>query len=207
VAGTTGSGKTALVRTMIISLALTHKRRHLGFVLIDPKGRAFGPLAALPHLLRPVAQQPEEAAQRLNELVRLMLRRDWHNWPPAPRVVVVIDELADLLMTSPEAQVALTRLSQRGREAGLHLIACAQKPSSKVIGSLAKANFPVRLVGRVTSPADARCAAGIGGSGAERLSGMGDFVVVAGGQITRFQAAYISRRELAEVVNHIKQQT
>lgn len=206
VAGTTGSGKTALVRTIVVSLALAHKRRHLGFVLIDPKGRAFGPLTALPHLLRPVAQRPEDAADLMSELVKLMLKRDRNGWPPKPRVVVVIDELADLLMTSPRAQLALTRLTQRGREAGIHLIACTQKPASQVLGSLAKANFPVRLVGRVTSPEDARCAAGVGGSGAERLSGLGDFVVVAGGQVTRFQAAYVPRRELAEVVNQIRQQ-
>jgi S-DNA-T family DNA segregation ATPase FtsK/SpoIIIE len=152
VAGTTGSGKSALARSIIASLALGHRPSQLGFVLIDPKRRAFGPLAGLPHLLRPVLSRPETIEHTLQMLVELMLQRDMDgrivasaNHNGEPRVVVVIDELADLLMaTGRETQVALTRLTQRGREAGIHLVACTQKPASKVVGSLAKANFPVR---------------------------------------------------------------
>jgi S-DNA-T family DNA segregation ATPase FtsK/SpoIIIE len=152
--------------------------------------------------------EPQEALETLQSLVDLMLERDREGRRPAdaghlgePRVVVVIDELADLLMSAgKEAQHALTRLAQRGREAGLHLVACTQKPASAVVGSLAKANFPVRLVGRVTSPEEAKVATGYAGTGAERLRGPGDFIAVVGGQVTRFQAAYISSRELAEVV-------
>jgi S-DNA-T family DNA segregation ATPase FtsK/SpoIIIE len=131
--------------------------------------------------------------------------------PGEPRVVVVIDELADLLMTGTgrernvgaEIQHSLTRLAQRGREAGIHLVACTQKPVSRVVGSLAKANFPVRLVGRVTSAEEAKVATGYPGTGAERLRGPGDFISVAGGQITRFQAAYISNSELIELVRRM----
>jgi len=143
VAGTTGSGKSALTRAIIASLAMRHRRSQLSFVLIDPKRRAFGPLAGLPHLLRPVLSEPEETTQALQSLVRLMLMRDQEGRLPAndglsgdPRVVVVIDELADLLMmTGKQAQQALTRLAQRGREAGIHLIVCTQKPVSQVLGS------------------------------------------------------------------------
>jgi S-DNA-T family DNA segregation ATPase FtsK/SpoIIIE len=208
VAGTTGSGKSALAKTIIASLALGHRPSQMGFVLIDPKRRAFGPLAGLPHLLRPVLSKPATIESTLQTLVELMLTRDREGRVVAsatqngePRVVVVIDELADLLMTTGrETQTALTRLTQRGREAGIHLIACTQKPASQVVGSLAKANFPVRLVGRVTSPEDAKVATGYAGTGAERLRGPGDFIVVNAGQVTRFQVAYISPQEMATVV-------
>jgi S-DNA-T family DNA segregation ATPase FtsK/SpoIIIE len=208
VAGTTGSGKSALAKTIITSLALNHRPSHMGFVLIDPKRRAFGPLAGLPHLLRPVLSDSEPIQTALETLVELMLIRDREGRTPAsagqsgePRVVVVIDELADLLMmTGKETQRALTRLSQRGREAGIHLIACTQKPASQVVGSLAKANFPVRLVGHVTSPEDAKVASGYAGTGAEHLRGPGDFIAVSGGQITRFQAAYVSAQDMVHVV-------
>ena len=213
IAGTTGSGKSALLQTLITSLALSHRRSQLGFVLIDPKRRAFGPLAGLPHLLRPVLSEAEEISHTLKALVQLMLARDRAGRLPAaagragePRAVVVIDELADLMMmTGKETQQALTRLAQRGREAGIHLVACTQKPASGVVGSLAKANFPVRLVGRVTSPEEAKVATGYAGTGAERLRGAGDFIAVTGGQVTHFQAAYISPRELAGVVSQMLQ--
>jgi S-DNA-T family DNA segregation ATPase FtsK/SpoIIIE len=209
VAGTTGSGKTALARTIISSLAMEHRPSQIGFVLIDPKRRAFGALGALPHLLRPVLSEPDAVRGVLDRLVDLMLARDSEGRLPAneaqageARVVVVIDELADLLMMAgKDAERSLTRLSQRGREAGIHLVVCTQKPASSVVGSLAKANFPVRLVGRVTSPEDAKVATGYGGTGAERLRGPGDFIAVNGGQMTRFQAAYISSHEMAEAVS------
>jgi S-DNA-T family DNA segregation ATPase FtsK/SpoIIIE len=211
IAGTTGSGKSALAKTIIASLALSHRPSQMGFVLIDPKRRAFGPWAGLPHLLRPVLSEPQEVECTLHVLVDLMLARDREGRIPAsanqngePRVVVVIDELADLLlMTDRRARDAITRLSQRGREAGIHLIACTQKPVSKVMGSLAKANFPLRLVGRVTSPEDAKVATGYGGTGAERLLGPGDFLAVTGGKTTRFQAAFISAQDMASLVGEM----
>jgi S-DNA-T family DNA segregation ATPase FtsK/SpoIIIE len=209
IAGTTGSGKSALTRTIVASLAMRHRRSQLCFVLIDPKRRAFGPLAGLPHLLRPVLSEPEEINQTLQALVQLMLARDRQGHAPVdggrsgePRVVVVVDELADLMMTAgKEAPKALTRLAQRGREAGIHLVVCTQKPTAKVVGSLARANFPVRLVGQVTSPEEAKVATGYAGTGAERLRGPGDFIAVTGGQVTHFQGAFITAQELAETVS------
>ena len=245
VAGTTGSGKTALLRAMVLSLAYfnrprtTDDRRQTAdhgrqtpvangplsgvrgpssvvFVLVDPKGSALGGLEGLPHLARPVITDPAEAVEALGSLVRLMEVRSrrgkdtggegnpWSAdaWSPC---ILVIDELADLLMVAGvEAERPLTRLLQRGREAGIHVVAATQKPTAAVIGSLVKANFPVRLVGKVTSPEDARVATGWKGTGAERLLGRGDFIAVAEGRLHRFQAAYISHEEVQQVVAEIQ---
>ncbi len=202
ISGTTGSGKTALCQTVILSLAMMHRRSQLQFVLVDPKRRAFAPFAPLPHLLRPIIGDAAEAIVALHELVRVMEARGAGSSPGAtPRIVVVLDELADLMQVGGRALAEpLTRLAQRGREAGIHIIACTQKPSSQVVGTLMRANFPVRLVGKVVSPEDARVAAGCGGTGAEKLAGRGDFVAVAAGQVLRFQAAYVSPAEVEQVV-------
>ena len=204
-AGTTGSGKTALMQTVIMSLALLQHRRQMQFVLIDPKGRAFEPMASLPHLLRPIVTQPDQAVQALQDLVNLMEQRD-RSRVTDPRVIVAIDELADLVQTGgPAILESLGRLVQRGREAGIHVIGATQKPSSAVIGPLIKANFPVRLVGHVVSAEDARVAAGVGGTNAERLTGRGDFVAVYGPGLIRFQAAYVSAGEIQTSVDQLSQ--
>jgi S-DNA-T family DNA segregation ATPase FtsK/SpoIIIE len=214
ISGTTGSGKTALCQTIILSLVMTHRRSQLQLVLVDPKRRAFAPFETLPHLLRPVIGDATKAAEALGELVRLMETRGapikgalgvaQRGAEVTPRIIVVLDELADLTCGANAGGKALnehlTRLVQRGREAGIHVIACTQKPSSQVLGTLVRANFPARLVGKVVSPEDARVAAGIGGTGAERLSGRGDFLAVAAGQVVRFQAAYVSAAEMEQVV-------
>ena len=228
VGGTTGSGKTVLLQTMILSLAMANSppsartrgsQRGLALVLMDPKYHAFSPFEGLPHLARPVVRDVEEMTEALQSLVRLMEKRGG-GLPPAnggngqprlpdsagPSVVLVVDELADLLMVAgKEAQRALTRLTQRGREAGIHIVAATQKPTAAVLGPLMKANFPVRLVGRVTSIEDARTASGWSGTGAERLLGRGDFLAVAEGRVIRFQVAHVSRAEIGEVVNHLAQ--
>jgi S-DNA-T family DNA segregation ATPase FtsK/SpoIIIE len=205
VAGTTGSGKSALMQTIIMSLALFHQRRQMQFVLIDPKSRAFEAMSGLPHLLRPIVTQADQAVQVLNEMVHLMEQRD-QSRVTDPRIVVAIDELADLVQTGGQAILDnLGRLVQRGREAGIHVIGATQKPSSAVIGPLIKANFPVRLVGHVVSAEDARVAAGVGGTNAERLTGRGDFVAVYGPGLIRFQAAYVSANEIEASVQQLTQ--
>ena len=98
---------------------------------------------------------------------------------------------------------SLTRLTQRGREAGIHVIVATQRPAATVVGSLVKANLPVRLVGAVGSPEDAKVATGIAGSGAERLRGRGDFLLVTRGQTIRLQAAFIDERETRMVVKRL----
>ena len=204
VAGTTGSGKTALARSMALSLALHNRQGEVQLVVIDPKGRGYGPLAGLPHLLWPEVHEASRASYVLSDLVQEMLRRDREK-VQEPRLVVVIDELADLVEAGGRGVVRnITRLTQRGREAGIHLIACTQKPTVDAIGSLVKSNFPVRLVGSVASPEDAKVATGMKGTGAEKLLGRGDFLLVVKGEVVRFQAAYVSVEEMGQVVEKLK---
>jgi S-DNA-T family DNA segregation ATPase FtsK/SpoIIIE len=211
IAGTTGSGKTVLARSMALSLAMHNRLGEIQMVFIDPKGTGFGPFApidaqsyGLPHLLRPVVRDAHQAIFLLGELVGEMVRRDHENISE-PRLIVFIDELADLMEQGGKAMDRLmTRLTQRGRSAGIHLIACTQKPLAATIGSLTRSNFPVRLVGSVASADDAKIAAGIPGTGAEKLLGRGDFLLVAKGQVTRFQVAYVSEAEIRQVVNQLQ---
>jgi S-DNA-T family DNA segregation ATPase FtsK/SpoIIIE len=199
VAGATGSGKTELIRGLLVSLALANRQSKLQFALIDPKSRGFLPLGGLPHVIGDVASGPAESLALLERLLAEMERRDRENIS-SPHIVVAVDELLDLLATGGKpVEAALTRLAQRGREAGLHLVAGVQKPSAAAIGPLLKANFPVRVVGRVGSGEDARVAAGVSGTNAEKLLGRGDFVLVAGGQTVRFQAAWIPATDWPEI--------
>jgi S-DNA-T family DNA segregation ATPase FtsK/SpoIIIE len=208
IAGTTGSGKTALARSMAMSLAMYNRLGEVQMIFIDPKGTGFGPFVgpeqALPHLLRPAVCEIHQAVFLLGEMVEEMVRRDREN-VSEPRVIIFIDEVADLMEQGGKAMDRLmTRLTQRGRSAGLHLIACTQKPLAAVIGSLTRSNFPVRLVGSVASADDAKIATGIPGTGAEKLLGRGDFLLVVKGQVTRFQAAYVSEAEIRQIVAHFQ---
>ena len=196
IAGTTGSGKTALARTLLASLALHNAPADLQFVLVDPKGRGFASLQHLPHVREALAGDTTAVLKQLAAIVAEMERRD-RSVVSRPVLVVAVDELADLLQTGgKEAEALLTRLAQRGREAGIHLVACTQKPSASLIGSAMKANFPVRLVGAVASRDEARYASGIADSGAEKLEGRGDFLLVARGDAIRFQAAWVGEKDL-----------
>jgi S-DNA-T family DNA segregation ATPase FtsK/SpoIIIE len=207
VAGTTGSGKTALAADDGVEPGDAPSQPPGAAAGADrPQGAAFVDMAGLPQLARPVVTRVEEAVEALGSLVRLMEQRD-HAGQSRPVVAVFIDELTDLMMVGGrEAELRLTRLLQRGREAGIHIIAATQKPTAAVIGSLVKANFPVRLVGKVTSPEDARVASGWKGTGAERLLGRGDFIAVAEGRLHRFQAAYVSAEETAQVVAWLQEE-
>lgn len=204
IVGTTGSGKTALARTMVASLALHNSPDRLQFSLIDPKGRGFGMLADLPHVVDPLVSDTGEAVARLHEIVAEMEERD-RSGRTLPRLVVCIDELADLIQTGGKPiEAALTRLAQRGRESGIHLLACTQKPSAALIGSAMKANFPIRLVGLVATKDEARHATGISDSGAESLGGTGDFLLISAAMPTRFQAAWLSPADYREIRRRIE---
>jgi len=211
IAGTTGSGKTALARSMALSLAMYNRLGEVQMVFIDPKGNGFDPFVqlgeggyALPHLLRPTVSDVHQSIFLLGEMVEEMIRRDRENISE-PRVVIFIDELADLMEQGGKAMDRLmTRLTQRGRSAGLHVIACTQKPLAASIGSLTRSNFPVRLVGSVASADDAKIAAGIPNTGAEKLLGRGDFLLVVKGNVTRFQAAYVDEREIRQVISRMR---
>jgi S-DNA-T family DNA segregation ATPase FtsK/SpoIIIE len=211
IAGTTGSGKSALLRTIAMSLALAHRSDVLRTLCIDPKRRTFQTLSRLPHLTRPPITEMPEAIEALHSLVRTMEIRDRRGETPdaeygtsVPRLIVLIDELADLIMQGgkPVAEL-LTRLLQRGREAGIHLVAATQRPSSAILSGLMRANFPLRLVGRVVSADDARVASGRAGTNAHLLNGRGDFLAISGGDLPlRFQVAYISDKELKQLFKH-----
>jgi S-DNA-T family DNA segregation ATPase FtsK/SpoIIIE len=203
IAGTTGSGKTALARTLLASLAMYNRQSQVQLVLIDPKGRGFGALALLPHALGGVVSTPEAAVERLRWLVMEMERRD-REAISRPAIIVAVDELADLLQSGGAAvEAMLTRLAQRGREAGIHVVACTQKPTAALIGGAMKANFPIRLVGAVASKDEARYASGVTDSGAEKLEGKGDFLLVSKGDTVRFQAAWIGSKDFHCVAHSI----
>ncbi len=210
VAGTTGSGKTALVRSMALSLAMHNRLGEVQMLFIDPKGNGFDPFTGsdplsceLPHLLRPPVQEVHQAIFLLGEMVEEMVRRDRENISE-PRVIIFIDEVADLMDQGGKAMDRLmTRLTQRGRSAGIHIIACTQKPLAASIGSITRSNFPVRLVGSVASKDDAKVASGMSGTGAEKLLGRGDFLLVAKGHVTRFQAAYVTDQEIRQIVDRM----
>ncbi|RIK38679.1 MAG: DNA translocase FtsK [Chloroflexi bacterium] len=206
-AGTTGSGKTALARTVLASLALFNAPVMLRFLLIDPKQRGFSPLRALPHVEGGIVHPAESATAQLRSVVAEMERRDKAGLN-SPTLVVAIDELADLLQTGGKTvETLLTRLTQRGREAGIHLLACTQKPTAALIGGAMKANFPVRLVGAVASRDEARYATGIKESGAEKLAGKGDFLLIARGEPVRFQAAWLAPAEIKQVLQQVQSST
>jgi S-DNA-T family DNA segregation ATPase FtsK/SpoIIIE len=203
IAGTTGSGKTELARTLVVSLVMHQKPRDVQIAIFDPKGHSFALLANTPHLLFPIVSNTQDTIDRLEYLINEMERRD-HQCAlgqmqvTRPRIIIVVDELADILqMGGKPLENLLTRLVQRGRSAGMSVIACTQKPSAAAVGTLMRANFPVRMVGHVTSANDALVAAGMGGTGAEKLAGRGDFLLIAGGQTLRFQAAQANARDLS----------
>ncbi len=193
IAGRAGSGKSALLRSIVASLALRHDRRQLGLLLISPRRNAFGSLAGLPHLLRPVSSQPEEIVRTLHSLVHRTASRceNGHSWEP--RIVVAVDELSELLeLPDAHAQVqgALAYLAQRGREAGIHLVACTQKPSSQSLDDLIQKRFPMRLTARLATQDN---------GGTKLPYRPGDFVVATEGRAIGFHAAYVSAWELAEI--------
>jgi S-DNA-T family DNA segregation ATPase FtsK/SpoIIIE len=191
IAGTTGSGKSEAARTMLASLVMFQRPREVQVIIIDPKASEFRQFEHLPHLLCPIIKNVEDAVANLEWLVEEMSRRQAEGIV-RPRIVLVIDELADLLMQGGnDVEGYLTRLVQRGRSAGISVIACTQKPTAAVLGGLVTANFPVRLVGKVTSANEALVASGVAQSGAEKLAGRGDFLLIANGEKIRLQMAHL----------------
>lgn len=203
ISGTTGSGKSVLLRTIAASLILTHRVNALRIVCIDPKGRTFRGFVGARHLQRKPVSEPKEVREVLHSLVRMMevrdrLREQVGRKNGTQRIVVLIDEIAELVMGGGQEVVdQLTRLVQRGREAGIHIVAATQHPSSAILSSVMRANFPLRLVGKVTSAQESQVASGHAGIGAHLLGGRGDFLAVNGGHTPlRFQVAEISEKEI-----------
>ena len=207
IAGTTGSGKSVLLQCIASSLIQTHSSAVIRLLCIDPKGRTFAPLANAQHMARDPITSIDEAGEALQSLCRIMELRDQRGESPSEhqgtsRVIVLIDELADLIMQGGKSTIEmLTRLVQRGREAGIHLVAATQHPSSAILSSVIRANFPLRLVGKVTSAQDARVASGRAGTNAHCLGGRGDFLAISGGdEPMRFQVPNINRDDMRRVV-------
>ncbi len=226
VAGTTGSGKSVAVNTMICSILMTKTPQDLRLILVDPKMLELSMYDDIPHLLVPVVTNPHKAAKALNWAVYEMERRyqlmsdakvrnlEGYNKAAEkqegaerlPQIVIIIDELADLMMVAgKEVEQAICRIAQKARAAGLHLILATQRPSVDVITGLIKANLPSRLSFQVSSKIDSRTI--LDQMGAEQLLGMGDGLFLSGGRdLKRVHCAFVSDAEVMELVEHLKAQ-
>ncbi|HEY4423311.1 MAG TPA: DNA translocase FtsK 4TM domain-containing protein [Pyrinomonadaceae bacterium] len=237
IAGTTGSGKSVGVNALIVSILYRARPDEVKFILIDPKRLELGLYEDIPHLATPIIVDPKLASRSLKWAVAEMERRyrdlagwgvrniDGYNteimrrnlikeyddkgepWKPLPYIVIIIDELADLMMTSGrEVEESITRLAQMARAVGIHLVLATQRPSVDVITGLIKANFPSRISFRVSSKIDSRTI--IDTNGAEQLLGRGDMLFLPPGtsRLIRVHGAYIDETEIGKIVAHIKAQ-
>lgn len=223
IAGATGSGKSVCLNAIITSLLYKAKPNELKFLLIDPKVVELNMYNGLPHLLCPVVTDPRMAAQGLKNIVKEMEQRyqffaaqgvrdivrynemaQQRGERPLPYIIVIIDELADLMMTSAtEVEDTICRIAQKSRAAGIHLIVATQRPSVDVITGVIKANITTRIAFAVSSQADSRTILDMGG--AEKLLGRGDmlYLPVGASKPQRLQSAYISEEEVEKVVAHV----
>lgn len=225
IAGTTGSGKSVCMNSLILSLLYKASPSEVRLIMIDPKMVELGIYNGIPHLYVPVVTDPKKAAGALQWSVVEMLKRyrlfaevgvrDIESFnrhciangeDKLPQVVIVIDELADLMMVaSKEVEESICRVAQMGRAAGMHLVIATQRPSADVITGLMKANIPSRIAFAVSSAMESRIILDQGG--AEKLVGMGDmlFSPVGSGKPTRIQGAFVSDDERENVIQFIKE--
>jgi S-DNA-T family DNA segregation ATPase FtsK/SpoIIIE len=219
IAGATGSGKSVCMNTIVGSLLMYQTPYHVRVVMTDPKRVELTPYNGIPHLALPVVVEPDEAVPMLRGVIREMQDR-FKRLEAAgvrniqafnskaetlearmPFLVVIIDELADLMMSAPvDVEQSLCRLAQLGRAVGIHLVVATQRPSVDVITGLIKANFPSRISFAVTSQVDSRTI--LDSAGAEKLLGKGDmlFAPIGSTKPKRVQGAYVSDKEIAQVV-------
>jgi len=222
VAGSTGSGKSVFVNCLIMSMLFRLSPRELRLILVDPKMLELNIFDGMPHLITPVITNNDIAYNALNWAVQEMDRRyqlmaetnsknmESYNSKVSgtkklPFIVIVVDELADLMMSGGQAvEIAITRLAQKARAAGIHMVIATQRPSTDVITGLIKANIPSRISFKVPSGIDSRTI--LDSSGAEELIGRGDsFMIQSGQQMRRMHACYVSEEDLAKVVKAVKQ--
>lgn len=225
IAGATGSGKSVCINSLIISLLYKSSPDRVKMIMIDPKVVELGVYNGIPHLSIPVVTNPKNAAGALSWAVGEMVRRyqdfaekgvrDLTGFnqlavgddeiTAKPRLVIIIDELADLMMAAPaEVEDAICRLAQMGRAAGIHLVIATQRPSVDVITGIIKANIPSRIAFAVSSQVDSRTILDMGG--AEKLIGRGDMLYYPLGAVKplRLQGCFISDKEVESVVSFIK---
>jgi S-DNA-T family DNA segregation ATPase FtsK/SpoIIIE len=224
IAGATGSGKSVCVNTIITSLLCSRTPDEVQFIMIDPKMVELTNYNGIPHLRAPVVVELERvvgvlswATREMDERYKQLNRAKARNieiynqqllakgQKPLPYVVVVIDELADLMMVSPdEVERAICRIAQMARAVGIHLVIATQRPSVDVVTGLIKANFPARISFAVTSQTDSRVIIDTGG--AEKLLGRGDMLFMApdSSKLVRLQGCYVSEKELAALVRYWK---
>lgn len=226
IAGATGSGKSVCINTILCSFLYKSKPEDLKLILVDPKVVELALYRKMPHLLVPVVTQPQKAASALNRSVSEMEERyrlfeahgvreiERYNeiarrkgYETIPKLVIVIDELADLMMVSPrEVEDAIIRIAQKGRAAGIHLIVATQRPSSDIITGLIKSNIPSRIAFAVASGTDSRII--LDTNGAEKLLGKGDmlYLPIGASQPIRMQGALVTDGEIERLQDFFAQQ-
>ena len=221
IAGTTGSGKSVCINTIILSLLYRHTPDKCKFILIDPKMLELSTYEGIPHLLCPVITEAKKAASVLGWVVKEMESRyrlmtkegvrniDGYNTKhrlPMPYIVVVVDEMSDLMLVAgKEIENYIQKLSQMARAAGIHIIMATQRPSVDVITGTIKANFPTRISFQVTSKIDSRTI--LGEQGAEQLLGKGDMLYMSSAnRIVRIHAPFVSDNEIEKINNSLRVQ-